>query len=329
MVVVATSQLADFLYEDGQYKKAYETRIAYDSMQHEVDSMNNAARVTEIEEKYENVKKEVEIEELKVAQYEAEKSTRRLAIILTGLLGLALLIGYRIWSNGKKSKIIKEKEQFELEAKLEKTKLLALKSQMNPHFIFNSINIAQSYILEANKEKAYEHLEKFAKLLRLTLDYSDKILIPIEDEIAMIHLYLELEHNRFESKFEYNFDVDEELTNGVYEVPGMIIQPFVEKALIHGVLSLPESGGVISVNLKRKGDSLECIIEDNGVGRAAAKVIKEQKGKHLRSIAIYNIRERLNIIGKHTGTEIEVKTEDLFSAERPAGTKVSFTLPLD
>lgn len=95
------------------------------------------------------------------------------------------------------------------------------------------------------------------------------------------------------------------------------------------MLNLPERGGVISVNLKRKGDSLECIIEDNGVGRAAAKVIKEQKGKHLRSIAIYNIRERLDIIGKHTGTEIEIKTEDLFSAERPAGTRVSFTLPLD
>lgn len=326
--VQAMGLLAEFYYADGQYKKAYEEYRAYDSMQYLADSANNRARVTEIEEKYNNAENRIVIEELKVSQMEAEKGTRSVAMILVGVLCVGIVLGVRFWYISQKNKVIKEKEKFELQANLEKTKLLALKSQMNPHFIFNSINIAQSYILEANKEKAYEHLDKFARLLRLTLDYSDKIFIPLEDEITMVALYLELEQNRFGDKFEYELQIDDSFDGGIYEIPGMILQPFIENALIHGVLNLPDGGGAVSVKLVKQGESVQCEITDNGVGRAEAMRIKEQKGKHLRSIAIYNIQERLNIIGKQTGTHIEVSTEDLLVGGKPAGTRVSFVLPL-
>jgi tetratricopeptide (TPR) repeat protein len=328
MVILANQQLADFYFSDGQYKKAYETRLVYDSMQHQVDSINIEVAVAEVEEKYQSAKNKAEIDGLRVDKLEAEKGARTVAIVLTALLALALLFGYRMWELGKRNKIEKENEQLEMQAKLEKTKLLALRSQMNPHFIFNSINIAQSYILEANKEKAYEHLEKFAKLLRMTLDYSDKIFIPIEDEVAMVRLYLELEYNRFEPKFQFTLDVDEELNEGIYEVPGMIIQPFVENALIHGVLNLKEGTGEVSVELKKNGENVHCLIVDNGVGRVVAQEIKKSKSKRLRSIAIYNIQERASIISKHTKQEIHIETSDRLVDGKVAGTVVSFTLPL-
>lgn len=231
---------------------------------------------------------------------------------------------YRIYKQrtGKIKKEAAIKQQLtELESK-------ALRAQMNPHFIFNSLNAIQELVLTENVTAAYDYLSKFSKLLRLVLNNSEKPLIPLSGETAMLQLYLELESLRFRQSFSFSITVGEALDAETVLVPPLLVQPFIENALWHGLM-LKEGEKRLSVRIEAKDSGLMCTVEDNGIGRKRAVEIKEQKlgAGHFESKGLTLSRQRIELL-KASGRKGEVKIEDLYEEGHAAGTRVSLYLPL-
>lgn len=210
------------------------------------------------------------------------------------------------------------------EQELNASKLTAIQSQMNPHFIFNTLNSIQDLVMQGDAEKSYSSITRFANLVRRTLNYSDKDTIDFDEEIKLLELYLTLEKLRF--KDELQFDIK---TNGIegVRIPPMLIQPFIENALQHGLLH-KEGIGTLMIEFELK-DMLVCTITDNGIGRKKAREIKaRQKGKH-ESFAIKSIKKRMEILSQRFGDGIGFEYEDLIENGSPSGTMVTLYLPIE
>ena len=323
--------LADVQFKAGQHKKAYETLEAFEQLREKVDSANNATEVAKIEEKYKNAQQEAEISQLEANNLEIESKAQKskFKALVASLLALALAIIAIVFitlTNIKK-KTDQRVQKASFDKKVSDLKLMALQAQMNPHFIFNCINTAQNFIIKTEREKAYEYLAQFAKLIRNVLENSSKVYIPIQDEIDQIKQYVELEAVRFDGKFSYNMSIDEALNQGVFELPTMIIQPCVENAIIHGLVNRTEDGGRLDIRLSLKGSLIHIEIEDNGVGRERALEIKQSKRHHYSSTATMNIRNRLDIIQQNTSEKIQYEVTDLRDETGACGTRVFIAVP--
>lgn len=221
----------------------------------------------------------------------------------------------KVYTNREKRKL---KQQNELNA----SKLTAIQSQMNPHFIFNALNSIQDLVLKGDKKNSYTYITKFANLVRRTLNYSDKDLIEFSQEIKLIELYLTLEKLRFKTDFEYelNFPDTEVL------VPPMLVQPFIENALVHGLLH-KEGLRKLDITFELE-DNLICTITDNGIGRKKATEIKNrQRGEEHESFSVNAIRKRFEILSEYYGGEFGYEYIDLEENGLVIGTKVILKLP--
>ncbi len=328
MTFAVTTALVEGYSGLGNYKKAFEYQTEAFEQGQRIDSLNNGVKIAEIEEKYNSAENQRQIVELENKDLENTNKINGLMSILiyyalTILAGGALLSVLLI---RKKQKRAIQKET--LEKNLAEIKLMALQSQMNPHFIFNCINTAQSFVLNDKKQEAYIYLSNFAKLLRSVLIHSSKTYIPLEDEVAQLRIYIELEAIRFDENFDYEIHIDPALENGVYEVPGMILQSFVENAILHGINNLKDKHGHLSLNFQMQGDLLKCEIRDNGIGRKAAQAIKESKSAHYPSAALPNISERIEILREITDRKVEISIEDLSENGVATGTNVVLYLPI-
>lgn len=235
--------------------------------------------------------------------------------------------------------MIRDIEKSRNEAKIEKMKAVqlqhrALRAQMNPHFMFNLLNAIQSEVNAGNIDVASDNLSCFAGLMRDSLEHSDREIISLESEIEFLNNYIELNQKlRFNSKLDYHITVDEELEPDIMGVPSMIIQPYVENAIEHGLKSIV--GGELSISFKLyDDDNIICVIEDNGVGRKVAmerKAAISQLKKH-RSMGTAITEERLKFIHEDLNqSELEfIRTEDLIKFENglAAGTRVSIIIPI-
>lgn len=213
----------------------------------------------------------------------------------------------------------KEAESKQLAAELQNS---VLRLQMNPHFIFNSMNSISSYILQKDIDTANDYLGRFARLMRLILDLAAKRFIPVADEIELLEQYMSAETMRFEQKFTWAVELDEQLDPDEIRVPTMILQPFVENAIWHGFSGKPAAGH-IRIGFRQQAATLYCTVEDNGVGRGA-KDRGPANGHH--STAIQITEQRLQLIAARTSLDI-IDLYDEIGA--PAGTRVVITLPLD
>lgn len=212
-----------------------------------------------------------------------------------------------------------EKQKFDLEQK-------ALRLQMNPHFIFNSLNSIQSYILTHNVEKAVQYLGKFSQLMRLILSNSAFKYIPIKEELKSISYYLDLEKLRFENKFDYMINVDKEIDEEFIEIPPMIVQPYIENAIIHGLLHKP-SKGKIEIDFKLDDRRVICTVLDNGVGREKSLEIYKQSGLKRKSRGMLITKARLEILNRQSDDDFSVKVYDLENDKgQPAGTRVELII---
>lgn len=328
LIIQGTDFLAEVLYTSGAYKKAFEMKSELQQLISEFDSINSAAEVSEIEERYKNAEKEVELTQLKADKLIAINTAQRSRMMALYVTIAAILFGMILIFLYSKKRQKQKLLEADLGTKLSDMKLVALRSQMNPHFIFNCINTAQNFVLHSQKEGAYEYLAKFAKLLRIVLENSGQTTISLEDEMKHIQLYMELESIRFDEKFEFEINIDPELENGVFEIPSMILQPFVENAIIHGLVNKTDGKGVLKMVLKKAEDKLQCEIEDNGIGRKLASEIKKQKKVFYKSTAMPNIKERLKILEQNTGIELELEIIDLYNGNTASGTRVNLCLPL-
>ena len=210
------------------------------------------------------------------------------------------------------------------------SQLTALRAQMNPHFIFNALNSIQQYILKGDVDQAHKYLSKFSKLQREVLNHCDQNFISLDKEIEMLNLYLELEQLRFSDNFDYSITLDNEIDPAEIRIPPMILQPFVENAIWHGLMP-KKSDRRLSIEFALRTDELiQCIVRDNGIGRAAAARIKEEKSKNqpgYKSKGLQLVHERLEILRQQYQQPFEVQFSDLTNpAGEVQGTSVSLIL---
>ncbi len=214
------------------------------------------------------------------------------------------------------------KNRNEIQQNLKDSQLIALRAQMDPHFIFNALNSIQDFIIQEDKRSANHYLSKFSKLMRNILDASNKNKISLKKEIDYLKLYLSLEALRFEDKFQYFFEVDDKINIESTFVPSMLIQPYVENALKHGLMHLKENKKLY-IRFFQKENYLLCEIEDNGVGRDASIEINKRNEKVYRSRAMSLTKERIDLLNTAEDDKLGLKIEDLKNEDgSAAGTKV-------
>jgi len=213
-----------------------------------------------------------------------------------------------------------EKQVFDLEQK-------ALRLQMNPHFIFNSLNSIQCFIINNDSDKATLYLAKFAQLMRLILSNSRESFVPVKDEMKALVYYMDIEKLRFDNKFDYKIIIDPEIDEDFIGIPPMIIQPYVENAILHGIIHKHDRGNIF-ISLTLQLETILCIVEDNGVGREKAMEIKNQSGLEHKSRGMIITKDRLEILNKQLKGHISVNVIDLVdNNENPKGTKVEIIIP--
>ena len=250
----------------------------------------------------------------------------RLSAISLLFFGVLFFIKNRIAKIERKAK--REKEKLELEKHLLGLEQKALQLQMNPHFIFNALNSIQALISQKDNKKARYQLAKFSKLMRSILENSRAQTIPLEDEIQTLDNYLTIECSSRGNTFDFEVTAADDIDIEEVRIPPMMLQPFVENAIIHGVAHLTEHGKV-SVHFARKNWTLECTVSDNGIGRTKAKELKSQIDAQHKSAALEVTQERLDILNKDSNVGKSLEIIDLKSADdSTGGTKVVVRLPI-
>lgn len=205
--------------------------------------------------------------------------------------------------------------------------LRSLRSQMNPHFIYNSLNSVNSYISKNDEKTANKYLSDFSRLMRSVMENSKHDFVSLSTEIETLKLYLNLEHSRFNDKFDYSFTVDEKLETDAITLPPMLIQPFIENAIWHGLRYLDEKG-LLKVEIAKEAGLLRIIIEDNGIGRKKSEELKTRFQKGHASTGVMNIENRIQIINHLFNARIGIRIEDL-DKQNMQGTRIVLTMPLN
>lgn len=224
----------------------------------------------------------------------------------------------------------KQEAEFEQQVEISKSELKALRAQMNPHFVFNSLNSIQHYILNSKGDEAVKYLSKFAKLIRTILNNSEKPTVTINEDIEAIKLYLELEKMRFENKFDYEIIINESLDGDYDEIPPMLIQPYLENAILHGIN--PKNGkGHISIDMRIVNHFIRISITDDGIGREKAKALQSlQPNSRHKSLGMKITHDRLRIINSMHSSHLSVNITDLYNEQRePTGTRVDIFIPYE
>ncbi len=326
----ATRKLSEIYKYKGDYSKALETYQEYVSV---VDTLYvrkeqeiaRAARFNrEIASKQSRILGLEQERELSQSKYDLavteqqlfEESNKRQKWIIYSLLfgmGLTALAAFFFYRSNQQQKLANN--------------LLALKSlrsQMNPHFIFNALNSVNNFISKSDERSANRYLSEFSTLMRAVLENSEEDFILLSKEIELLELYTKLEHSRFSDKFDYEINLDKDIDVDAYQIPPMLLQPYIENAIWHG-LRYKEEKGFLHINLRQKDKStIEIMIEDNGIGRKKSAELKTQNQKKQKSKGMGNIKKRIAILNEMYKDKVDVLISDLQSDG--TGTKVKFTL---
>jgi sensor histidine kinase YesM len=243
------------------------------------------------------------------------------------IIAILLLITFFSFQKSQRRKTLFE----EGKKKVLLSELHALRSQMNPHFIFNTLSSIQSFITKNNSREAVNYLSKFSKLMRGTLENTQKQKIPIKDEIETLELYMDLEKLRLNNKFDYQIIIDKKIDVQFEEIPPMLIQPYIENAIWHGI-SHKEGKGIIKICFILENENLlKCEIIDDGVGRKKASEIKnaQRHQEKNKSFGMSITKDRLEIINSLKDSKLNVNVVDLDDNNTPSGTKIEIFIPLD
>jgi tetratricopeptide (TPR) repeat protein len=253
-------------------------------------------------------------------------SNQRLLIYgYTGLFVLCLAIGILLFS---RARINAKRRISEMNRKISEITQANLRQQMNPHFIFNTLNSIQYYMYQHDKLATNNYLTKFSSLMRKVLENSQHTAVPLRDELDALNLYLELEMIRFKDKFDFTIKVDDEIDPILYKVPTMLIQPYVENSISHGLMP-SEDKGFIKIDIKLEREYIACTIEDNGIGREAAQEKKRKTENSHNSLGTQIVSSRLDLVNALYGTSLKTSYTDLKTINgEPCGTRVEIQIPL-
>lgn len=318
------------------YYNAYSNALQYHSLKDSIYNLEKDKTIFELNTQYQTEKKEQMISLLKKEnQVKAlqNKQQNYLIIGIIGLLMIGVFTGFLFFTRFKvkeQNKLLAAKvTAVEFEKDKTRMELTALKSQMNPHFIFNALNSIQEFIILNDKKKANQFMGKYADLVRSTLNMSDKESITLEEEIKTLELYLELEKLRFEDNFSYAIDVSGDLLENNYKLPAMLIQPYIENAIKHGLLHQQGPKSVtIQFDIDPSDNSIiTCTIEDNGIGRVRSAELNAMRLKKHTSFSTGATQKRLELLNKGKENSIVVQFEDLKdSFDQAIGTKVTLRI---
>ncbi len=253
-----------------------------------------------------------------------KKSWFWLLISIAAVAMLSLAIFWRI-----KQIKARERRESEMRVALAGNELKALRAQMNPHFVFNSLNSIQHFILTNKSQDAGKYLNKFARLMRVILNNSEKSVITVQEEMEYLQLYMELEAMRFDNKFEWSVKIADDIDTDYFEIPAMLLQPYVENAILHG-LTPRGDGGKLEIKLTMQGNNLLCRIKDNGIGREKAREMRQLSGrKDHRSLGMKITSDRLELINNLQGSHLSMTITDLKNPDgTAAGTQVDIFIPV-
>lgn len=279
------------------------------------------------EQKYKllNRQKLISQEQLRL-QVQKSKNESLVRNILIGGILLILLSGFIVFRNiilkRRNEELRNEKMQSDLRHKAIKLEMQALRAQMNPHFIFNCLSSINRFVLKNETKAGSDYLTKFSRLIRMVLDSSDKTFITLEDEIDMLKLYMDMERLRCKNSFDYHFSFKNSIEIDNIFVPPLLLQPFAENAIWHGLM--PKEGqGRIEIELSVENSILTCTITDNGIGRKEAEVIKSKSIEKQKSLGLHITNERLALLNLNMDEQTSFNFEDITDDEgNAAGTRV-------
>ncbi len=329
----ATRKLSEVFEFKGEYTKAFETYRDYVAL---VDTLYirkeqeiaRAARFNrEISAKQSRISGLEQERELSQSKYDLARTEQELVqetnkrqkwviyslILVMIFLGLATFFFYR--SN----------QQQKLANNL--LALKSLRSQMNPHFIFNALNSVNNYIAKSDERSANRYLSEFSTLMRSVLENSEEDFIPLTKEIELLRLYLKLEHSRFPEKFDFEVNISEATNVEAFQIPPMLLQPYIENAIWHGLRYKKEKGFLHIDIEQRNASSVVITISDNGIGRKKSAELKTQNQRKQKSKGMGNIKKRIAILNDMYKDKLDVLISDLETDG--SGTKVVFTLKKD
>lgn len=315
------SDMSEMYLRKKDTANAYLTYVLFKKYSDSLLRTSNSQGLTDARIRYEadSHNKELELLSLRI------KNQKLLIYGFTGLFLLALAIGILFIS---RSKINAKRRLSELNRKISEVTQANLRQQMNPHFIFNTLNSIQYYMYQHDKLATNNYLTKFSSLMRKVLDNSQHTAVPVSDELDALNLYLELEKIRFKDKFDYVINVDEEIDTLLYKIPTMLIQPYVENSICHGLMP-GDKKGLIKVDLILKKDYISCTIEDNGIGRKAAQERKNSCGNNHNSLGTQIVSSRLDLVNALYGTSLKTVYTDLNDDNGDGtGTRVEIHIPL-
>jgi tetratricopeptide (TPR) repeat protein len=308
-------QIRDMLskaYEkEGRPSEALAQLRKFTKLKDSIYNFENSSQILEKEHRYE-IEKERIISDAKIQH---QKLIKQISIgigVFIIVTGVVMFIGFR-----KRQSIKQQQKELLLRARISDIELKALRLQMNPHFIFNSLNSISDYIQKNDTQKADFYLTKFAKLMRGTLENSEEREIPIAEELKMLELYMDLEKSRLKDKFSFEIRIDNDIDTEHTYIPPLILQPFVENSIWHGITNM-EGEGKILIHITKDNSMLNCIVEDNGVGRDVGK------SGDRKSFGMKITKDRLEVLNKMKNANSAINLVDL-----EKGTRVEVKLPLE
>ena len=310
--------MCNIYVQKGDYKKALDF---YEQRSIIIDSIYNVRSRGEVEKlvvEFETEKKNKAIEllnaEKKINEIELKKSNQlQLAFLIVSILAITImLLLYSQHKNKiKTNKILKEAMERDFKMKLADSEMQALRAQMNPHFLFNCLNSINSFIIKNEQEKASEYLAKFSKLIRQVLNNSKEAKVTLGNELETLKLYIELEALRFSNKFKYKIKVHQDVEVDYLEIPPLIIQPYVENSIWHGLLHKKGGEGNLLIEVSQNGNMLTVTIEDNGIGRKAASKMNSKSAEKRKSYGMNITKERLENTTKNGRKTSNVEVFDI------------------
>lgn len=309
-------QLIDMHQKQGNYKKALDYFIIANNENGYYDSIHKEEQLEEFKVKYDVKLKEEKNKSLEIEKEAAQRTNRTNTFIFILIVFILLLIGGVAYLKFRQFSYKRTIEQVQLEQKL-------LRSQMNPHFIFNSISNIHSLILSNQNKEAAKYLSKFSKLLRLMLENSREQMVELENEVIALDNYIQLQTLRFKDQFDYIINIAPDIDSETIKIPPMLLQPFVENSIEHGIRNIEHKGFIrIDITKSDLKNTLLCIIDDNGVGIENSVGIKNpQKGK---SLSTQITRERLALLSKKFNAHGELK---IITKENSGGTQIKLLIP--
>ena len=321
LVLKYTNELNLFFLQNGDSLQAFRYLLQFHNLQDSVTTMSTLARIATFEIEQQQQQKEDEIQQLQI-----QKTTQRNYYLIGGIL--LLLIVLAILSRLRyKRKRDKEQLTSDFKKQLAQAETKALRAQMNPHFIFNSLNSINSFVMDQKHEIASDYLIKFSKLIRLILDNSRSETISIEKELETLKLYVLLEAARFDNRFNCVYHIAEDVETSSIMIPPMLLQPFVENAIWHGLMQ-KEGEGTITIEIKKQDEEfLNISITDNGIGREKAAELKSKSATH-KSHGLKVTSQRIEMMNKLNSSGAQVNVIDLKDEQDNAlGTRVELIIP--